>query len=111
MLSIYARRFRWCPEFASLCEHLRLIVNKVSPEDLLQVTLWKKAINAEHQVLLDIFEEFTFLEQAVLRILLLNLGNTTLEELASIIKIDTVRLHHVITIIQENKVWESIKWP
>lgn len=75
-----------------------------SEDELLQITVWKQANTLDHQILLNFFENFSELEQTVMRLLILDVP---LDGIASIMNFDVVQLRHIISIIRLNEAWTN----
>lgn len=92
-------------DVGALSTYLADIRKNFSEEELLQVTLWKRVFNTKESELLHLFDQFTDLEQAVMRLLALG---TTLQDISGITAINTVRLDHIISVVREHDAWKSL---
>lgn len=91
-------------DVSALCVHLAKIRKIHSEEQLLQVTLWRQVYNKADLKLLNLFDHFTDLEQAVMRLLALG---ATVEEISGIKDIPNIRVRHIISVIRENPCWKK----
>jgi len=90
----------------TLSDHLFQIRKRYSEEDLLQVTVWKHMKNSLDRDLHRVFDQFSDLEQSVIRLLLLG---CELHQISSIKGIGLVRLRHIIAVIKENPIWKELE--
>lgn len=92
-------------DILALSEHLTKIREAYSEDQLLQITLWRQIENPSDLNLQWLFDNFSELEQSVIR--LLTLG-ATIQQISSIRSIGAGRLRHVISIIRQNDCWEEL---
>jgi hypothetical protein len=88
----------------SLCYHLEKIRKQFSEDQLLQVTIWKRASTHSENALLSLFENFTDLEQSIMSLLALG---ASLPMIGGIKGIGVVRLHHIIAVVREHPCWNE----
>ena len=79
-----------------------------SEEKLLQITIWRRTYGASELKLLYLFDQFTDLEQSIMRLLALG---ASLEQISSIKSVGVAPIRHAISIIRENDVWKEINGP
>lgn len=91
-------------DLAALSNHLLEIRRKYSEERLLQITLWRSIENPSDLNLQFLFDNFSELEQSVIRLLVLG---ATISEISGIKNVGEARLRHVITIICEQDCWKE----
>lgn len=85
--------------------YLSKIRRTFSEDQLLQVTIWKRARTAPEFGLLQLFAHFTDLEQSVMQLLALG---ATIEEIGTIKNTSVARIRHVVSIIRENDAWKEL---
>jgi hypothetical protein len=88
-----------------LSTQLVRICRTFSQEDLIQVTLWRRASSTAEVDLLSLFDQFTDLEQTVMRLLAIRIP---LQEISGITNIGGVRLRHMISVICEQEAWNKL---
>jgi hypothetical protein len=92
----------------ALSIHLTAIRKVFSEDQLLQVTLWRQAFNVDECRLLALFDQFTDLEQQVMRLLALG---ADLDQISGITRCGVVRLRHIISVIREHDAWKNLNGP
>lgn len=95
-------------DVSTLSDHLAQIRQKYSEDQLLQITLWRQIESPSDLNLQWLFDNFTELEQTIMRLLLLG---SSLQQISGIKGIGVVRLRHVISIICENPCWKELDGP
>lgn len=92
-------------DVSALSGYLSKIRKTFSDEQLLQITIWKRAKSAPEHNLLRLFDHFSDLEQSVMSLLALG---ATLEEISGIKSISVVRIRHIVAVIRENEAWKDL---
>lgn len=93
-------------DLSSLANHLAKIRDRWTEEQLLQITVWKQLENPSDLNLQFLFDNFTDLEQSVIRLLVLG---ANIQQISSIRSIGVARLRHIITVIRENECWKELE--
>lgn len=88
----------------ALSRHLDRIRQQFSEDELLQITIWRRISNNKDFDLLGLFDQFSDLEQTIMRLLAID---ATLQEISGITEIGVVRLRHVISVIREHEAWKK----
>jgi hypothetical protein len=92
-------------DVSALSNYLALIREQYNEDELLQITVWHKLENPSDFNLQWLFDNFTDLEQSVIRLLILDIP---LSQISGIKNIGLARLRHVISVIRENPAWEEL---
>jgi hypothetical protein len=88
-----------------LSDYLKQIREQYNEEQLLQITIWKQLKNPSDFNLQQLFDNFTELEQSIIRLLILGVS---LQQIVGIKNIGALRLRHIIAIICENQCWKEL---
>lgn len=92
-------------DISALSDYLAEIRKNYSEEQLLQITLWRHVENPSDLNLQWLFDNFTDLEQSIIRLLILG---ATIAQISGIKNVGVARIRHVISIIRENRCWEEL---
>lgn len=92
-------------DVSALSNHLDEIRKKYTEEQLLQITLWRHVENPSDLNLQWLFDNFSELEQSIIRLLILG---ATLQQISGIKNIGVARMRHIVSVIREQKCWEEL---